>query len=131
MRKFVFVILLLSCSLVNTQVQYDFKKDISYYPDSVSGKGADNKLEDLFSNEKQVNKDTPPAFIVLAADDQVVPSVNGINYFEALIKNDVYASIHVYPTGNHGWGYKESYEFHQAILDELTLWLYQINGLKQ
>ena len=94
--------------------------------DSFLGKDADKKLEDLFSNEKQVNKDTPPAFVVLAADDQVVPPANGINYFQALIKNNVYATLHVYPTGNHGWGYSNSYKFNKAILDELTLWLSQI-----
>ena len=64
--------------------------------DSFLGKDADNKLEELFSNEKQVNKNTPPAFIALAADDQVVPPANGINYFQSLIKNNVYATLHVY-----------------------------------
>jgi len=67
------------------------------------GKDADKELEDRFSNEKQVTKDTPPAFIVLAADDKVVTPANGINYFQALIKNNVYTTLHVYPTGNHGW----------------------------
>lgn len=38
MRKFIFATLLLSLNLVNAQIQYDSKKDISYYPDSVSEK---------------------------------------------------------------------------------------------
>jgi acetyl esterase/lipase len=94
--------------------------------DNFLGKDAGKELEDRFSNEKQVNKDTPPAVIVLAADDKVVPPANGINYFEALIENKIYATLHVYPTGNHGWGYSRSYKFNQAILDELTLWLDQL-----
>ncbi len=95
--------------------------------DNFLGKKANKKLETLFSNEKQVNANTSPAFITLAADDKVVPPANGINYFQALIRHNVYATLHVYPTGNHGWGYSNSYKFNKVILDELTLWLSQIN----
>lgn len=91
------------------------------------GENASSQLEYLFSNEKQVTQDTPPAFIALATDDQVVPPANGIRYFEALIRNKIYASMHIYPTGNHGWGYSKKYKFNDAILYELTLWLDQIN----
>ena len=90
------------------------------------GKDANKEIENLYSNEKQVNKDTPLAFVVLAADDQVVPPANGINYFQALIKNNVYSSLHVYPTGGHGWGFNENYKYHEEILSELSLWLKEI-----
>jgi len=96
--------------------------------DNFLGKDASREMEDLFSNEKQVTGDTPPAFITLAADDLVVSPANGINYFQALIKNKVYAALHVYPTGNHGWGYRKSYKFNQTILNELTLWLESLNN---
>ncbi|MCW3807750.1 alpha/beta hydrolase [Plebeiibacterium marinum] len=99
--------------------------------DSFLGKDASKEMEDLFSNEKQVTASTPPAFITLAADDKVVPPTNGINYFQALIKNNIYATLHVYPIGNHGWGYRRSYRFNQAILDELTLWLENIDKKKK
>jgi acetyl esterase/lipase len=94
--------------------------------DRFLGENPSQKMEDLFSNEKQVTKDTPPAFIVLAADDQVVPPANGINYFQALIQNKVYATLHVYPTGNHGWGYSDRYKFHSETLNELSMWLNEI-----
>jgi len=85
-------------------------------------------MELLFSNEKQITKDTPPAFIVLSADDKVVPPANSINYFQALVKNNVYATLHIYPTGNHGWGYSERLPFINELKSELTLWL---NNIKQ
>ena len=90
------------------------------------GKDACKKLEELYSNEKQVTKETPLAFVALAADDQVVPPANGINYFQALIKNNIYSTLHVYPTGGHGWGFNESYKFHNEVLSELSLWLNEI-----
>jgi pectinesterase len=58
----------------------------------------------FFSNELQVNKNTPPSFLVQAADDGTVPAENSIRYYEACIKNKVPAEIHIYPKGGHGFG---------------------------
>lgn len=96
--------------------------------DSFLGKNADLDIEYLYSNEKQIDKDHSPTFIVLAADDKVVPPANSINYFEALIKNNIPASLHVYPTGNHGWGYNKKYKYNEVILSELSIWLNQLNN---
>jgi acetyl esterase/lipase len=57
-----------------------------------------------YSNELQVTTDTPPAFLVHAANDKVVPVANSINYFTALQKHGVKAEIHVYQEGGHGFG---------------------------
>ena len=57
----------------------------------------------LYSNELQVNEQTPPAFLIHAADDNVVDVDNTIAYFEALRHNKVPAEMHVYPKGNHGF----------------------------
>jgi acetyl esterase/lipase len=94
--------------------------------DNLLGKDTTKKIEDLYSNEKQITKDTPPAFIALAADDKVVPPANSINYFQALIQNNVFATLHIYPTGDHGWGFSKRYKYHEEILNELSLWLNEI-----
>ncbi|RUA11931.1 MAG: alpha/beta hydrolase [Flavobacteriia bacterium] len=60
----------------------------------------------FFSNDQQVTKDTPPAFLVHAADDKVVPVQNSINYFMALNKFHIPAEIHIYEKGGHGFGIK-------------------------
>ena len=95
--------------------------------DNFLGKDASTEMEDLFSNEKQVDSVTPPAFIVLAADDKVAPPENGINYFCALNGKNIPASIHIYPEGNHGWGYRRNYEYKEVILNELFVWLDNLN----
>ncbi len=56
-----------------------------------------------FSNELQVTRTTPPAFLVHAADDIWVPVGNSIKFFEALQKNGVPAELHIYSKGNHGF----------------------------
>ena len=77
----------------------------------------------LFSNELQVTSDTPQAFIVLSSDDGAVPPSNGVNYYLALQKNNVPASLHVYPTGGHGWGFRDNFKYKQQWTQELEKWL--------
>lgn len=62
----------------------------------------------LWSNEKQVTKDTPPAFLIHTADDQVVPVGNSIAYYEACIEHDIPVEMHLYPEGGHGFGLHNS-----------------------
>ncbi|OCX54104.1 1,4-beta-xylanase [Mucilaginibacter sp. PPCGB 2223] len=57
-----------------------------------------------FSNEKQVNAQTPVAFIVHAEDDTAVPVENSLNFYKALKDNGVKAEMHLYPQGGHGFG---------------------------
>jgi acetyl esterase/lipase len=68
------------------------------------GKEPDAKLVERFSNELQVNKSTPPAFLVHAADDNTVPIQNSFNYLLALKKNNVSGELHIYEKGGHGFG---------------------------
>ena len=81
------------------------------------------KLEFEYSNDLQVNRTTPRVFIALSDDDHVVPAANGFNYYNECYRHDVPASLHIYPTGGHGWGYRESFAFHYQMLFELKAWL--------
>ena len=81
------------------------------------------KLEADYSNDLQVNRTTSRAFLALSDDDKAVPAANGFNYYQQLYKHDVPASIHIYPTGGHGWGYRESVAFHYNVIFELKAWL--------
>ena len=81
------------------------------------------RLEFEYSNDLQVNRTTPRAFIALSDDDKAVPAANGFNYYQQLYKHDVPASLHIYPTGGHGWGYRESFAYHYQMLFELKAWL--------
>lgn len=57
-----------------------------------------------FSNELQVTKNTPPAFLVQAMDDNVVPVQNSISYALALKKFKIPCELHIYESGGHGFG---------------------------
>lgn len=68
------------------------------------GQNPDAQKVRHFSNELQVNEQTPQAFLVHSADDESVPVQNSIRYFEALQKNKVQAELHIYERGGHGYG---------------------------
>ena len=69
--------------------------------DNLLGKDASADLEKEFSNEKQVTKETPRAFIVYSDDDKVVPPANGVNYYLALNKKGVPSVLHIYHSPEH------------------------------
>ncbi|MBI1226666.1 MAG: alpha/beta hydrolase fold domain-containing protein [Bacteroidetes bacterium] len=58
----------------------------------------------LCSPEMNVTADSPPTFLVHAADDQTVAVGNSLAYYEACVKNGVGAEMHLYPKGGHGFG---------------------------
>lgn len=87
------------------------------------GENPSTELENRFSNEKRVDKATPPAFVIFAADDKVVPPTNGLRYVEALIANKVPVTFLLYPTGGHGFGNRDSFLYKDQFIEELTKWL--------
>ncbi len=87
------------------------------------GKSPKKKEEILYSNDTQVSRVTPRAFIALSDDDQAVLPANGVNYYVELYKHDVPASLHVYPSGGHGWGNKDSFKYHLEMQMDLKAWL--------
>lgn len=87
------------------------------------GKSPVKDLETLYSNELQVTEKTPKAFIALSSDDSTVPPQNSVNYYLALLKNKVSATMHIYPIGGHGWGFRDSFTYKRQWTDELEKWL--------
>lgn len=87
------------------------------------GENPSQEMLDLYSNQKQVTPDTPPAFILAASDDWLVPVKNSLLYYEALIENKVSVSMHIYPTGGHGFGWGDNYIYKSEWSAELERWL--------
>lgn len=76
-----------------------------------------------FSNELQVTDRTPRAFIALSADDTVVPIENSLRYFRALQEHHIPTSLHIYPDGEHGWGFNTDFRQKTQWHEQLLLWL--------
>lgn len=91
--------------------------------DNLLGSNVKEKKEKQYSNDLHVSRVTPRAFIVLCDDDESVQPANGVNYYTELYRHDVPASLHVWPTGGHGWGSSLGFKFHMQLLMELQGWL--------
>lgn len=67
---------------------------------------------------------TPPAVVITASDDGLVPPVtNGVSYFTAMRNAGNSCALFAYPTGGHGFGFRTSYEYHDQMTRDLSDWL--------
>ena len=57
----------------------------------------------FFSSELQVTPSTPPTFLVHSDADEVVPVTNSLAFYKALNANNVFAGLHIYAKGEHGF----------------------------
>ncbi len=87
------------------------------------GRDASRQLLEEYSNELHVTADTPPAFIALSADDRAVSPANSLNYFNALQQKGVRSEMHIYPSGGHGWGFKDTFKYKTEWTLALKNWL--------
>jgi acetyl esterase/lipase len=83
-------------------------------------------MTDDYSNELQVQSDSPPAYITHAADDKVVDVDNSIKYFEALRHNNIDAELHIFPKGGHGFIFRQ-----KGWMEPLFLWMKNNNWINK
>lgn len=72
--------------------------------DMLLGKQPAPALVRSLSNEFQVTKETPPAFLFHTDEDTTVPAENALAFYSALRKAKVPAEMHIYLKGGHGTG---------------------------
>lgn len=105
-----------------------FDPEFTHFPtrESLIGKDAPQYLVDLYSNERQVTKDTPPAFITASSNDGLVPVRNSVEYYNALVKHNVPATMLLYPTGDHGWFGNTDLSYRAGCHQTILLWLNEL-----
>jgi PelA/Pel-15E family pectate lyase len=101
---------------------------------AITPKMAQQKTEESSTKSKlafqgnllKVTNDTPPAFIMVSADDHLCCDLC-IDYFKALKDAGVWSCLHVYPEGTHGWGFKDAFKYKPMWTMELSFWLNELN----
>ena len=83
----------------NTVCRPDF--GIVFFPGHMTNHSS-NPYE--LNKKLPVDKDTPPTFILQAANDPIDPIENSLVYFMALQKAKVHTEYHVYAEGGHAFG---------------------------
>ena len=130
-------------SVISTHSAFEVRPDFSilFYPvismdERVSHKWScvnflgeegqkNERLVREFSTDKAVRRHlTPPACIISASDDRLVPFVtNGLTYYSAMRSVGNECAMFVYPTGDHGFGFGPWFKYHDQMLTELGSWL--------
>lgn len=87
------------------------------------GENPSEELINLYSNELQVTKDTPPTFLVHATDDGGVPVENSLRMYEALKAQKIPVEMHIYPYGGHGFGLGLGKGYLATWSDRLIDWM--------
>lgn len=72
--------------------------------DQLIGKNPSREKIHSYSNDLQVNAQTPPTFLLHASDDDVVKPENSLSFYRSLVKYNVPAELHIYQKGGHGFG---------------------------
>ena len=130
-------------SVISTLSDYDVRPDftILFYPvismdERLSHKWScinflgeeghkDPKLVKQYSTQNAVRRHlTPPAIIISASDDRLVPvTTNGLAYFTAMRNAGNDCAMYIYPTGDHGFGFGHWFKYHDQMLNDLGNWL--------
>ena len=104
---------------------YPFIMMSKWHAQSLLMGDSSDEAVDRYWASKQVKENTPPAFLLCSADDRTVPCQNSIEYFQALRAKGIQATLHIYPSGGHGWGYEEWMPYKREWTGELERWLEQ------
>lgn len=85
------------------------------------GPAADPALARHYSMQYRVRHDTPPTWLVHAADDDAVPVNNSLMMFQALQGAGVPVELHVFAHGGHGFGIRGTRGLTSAAWPRLAL----------
>lgn len=87
------------------------------------GPDPDQKTVEKYSPQLQVNANTPPAFIVHAFNDKSVNPKNSLLFYEALLKNNISSSLHIFPQGGHAIALRDNPGSTRYWTDLCETWL--------
>ena len=82
---------------------------------------------DTASTQDLVGPTTPPALMLLSDDDDIVRPIASTSYYKALKRHGVPASMHIYPSGGHGWSGRMKWEYRQQWLDAVRDWILNLD----
>lgn len=103
------------------------KKELTHMGshDHLLGANASEELEDQYSSELHISDYTPPAYIVVSSNDTKVNPENSFRFYDEMRAKGRPATLRVYPSFVHGWGYQLTFDYHSQMLEDLVDWLNQ------
>jgi acetyl esterase/lipase len=91
-------------------------------PKDFKALGIDESIIRMYSNELQVNDQTPGTFITSSMADETVPPGNTLYFVAALQQHGIPVELFLYAKGKHGYGMVNP-EAKVQWIDRCTIWL--------
>ena len=74
----------------------------------------------------RAGEDAPKTIMFLSDDDTAVPSQNSTLFYNKLKELGKEASVNIFPTGGHGWGFRDSLPYKAQWQQALLQWLERV-----
>ncbi|WP_411811248.1 alpha/beta hydrolase [Chryseobacterium scophthalmum] len=92
------------------------------------GENASQEKIAEYSMQNRVTEKTPPTILFHAQNDNAVPVINSILYYEAMIKNKVKGAMFIFPKGEHNIGVSNKTELTDNWKKLCADWLGEISN---
>jgi len=76
-----------------------------------------------YSTHLHVGKETAPTLLLHSNDDPAVSAQNSVSFYRALADHGISASLHIFPTGGHGWGFEKDFKYHEQLKPIVLDWI--------
>lgn len=93
----------------------------------LGGKTVTTADAESFSVSTMVTPLTPPTIMFLSDDDDVVPPFSSTIYYKALKEHGVKSSMHIYPSGGHGWSGRLKWKYRSQWLGAVKDWILNLD----
>lgn len=93
------------CLIGHESKWLDKSKPYSQY---MADKAEYDSLQRRYCLQNDVTPKTPRTIIFYSSNDKTVPVESSLDYYQALVKNNVDVEMRVFPKGGHGWGFTTS-----------------------
>lgn len=90
------------------------------------GNDRTKELSEAWCPLYRAGEDAPKTIMFLSDDDTAVPSQNSTLFYNKLKELGKEASINIFPTGGHGWGFRDSLPYKAQWQQALLQWLKQV-----
>lgn len=96
--------------------------------DNLLGENASAEKIKEYSMQNLVTEKTPPTILFHAQNDNAVPVINSILYYEAMIKNKVKGALFIFPKGEHNIGVSNKTELTDNWKNLCANWLGEMSN---
>ena len=93
---------------------------------SLFGDNPDESIIQNYSNDLNVNQETPPTILIHSNNDLGTPPENSISYYAALRDNNIPSSLHIWEDGGHGYGLAKNTGTNESWTKIVKEWMIHI-----